>query len=353
MIPPARTRPGRFDPGISPSVRNLVGGVLFVLAVSALAVAGYVSQGWTFGDALYMAVLTVFTVGYGEVEPVSTPALRAITIGLMLFGCTGMIFLTGALVQFITFRGFQEVLGTRRMRAQIQKLENHVVICGFGRIGRMLARDLEAASTLFVVIESDPGRCAEVHAAGHLVVEEDATDESALTHAGVERARVLATVLPNDAANVFITLSARSLNRDLTIIARGEAPSTERKLLQAGADHVILPAHIGADRMAELILYPRTVQLVREPRRMREVEQELHRLGLELAVAVVEEGSPHHDHTVADVERATGFLIVAVETPGSPEADRPDPNRRLQPGDGVTLLGRGGSTPLTSGFARV
>ena len=303
-------------------------------------------------DAVYMTVLTIFTVGYDEVEPVATPALRLITIGLIVLGCTGMIFLTGALVQFITFRGFQEVFGTRRMRGQIEKLENHVIICGFGRIGRMLARDLEAASTLFVVIEADPTRCAEVHAAGYLAVEEDATDETALTNAGVQRARVLATVLPNDAANVFITLSARSLNKDLTIIARGEAPSTERKLIQAGADHVILPAHIGADRMAELILYPATVAMVRTPGRMREMEQDLHRLGLELPHAVVEAGSPNDGRTVADVERATGFLVVAVEAPGTQAAERPEPSRRLQPGDGVTLIGHAGPVPLTSGFAR-
>ncbi len=337
----------------APSIRYLVGGVLFVLAVAIAAVAAYVSQGWSLGDAIYMTVLTVFTVGYDEVEPVATPALRIITMGLIVLGCTGMIFLTGALVQFITFRGFQEVLGTRRMRGQIEKLENHTIICGFGRIGRMLARDLEAASASFVVIEADPVRCAEVHAAGFLAVEEDATDETALTNAGVQRARVLATALPNDATNVFITLSARSLNKNLTIIARGEAPSTERKLIQAGADHVILPAHIGADRMAELILYPATVEMVRKPRRMREMEQDLHRLGLELALAVVEAGSLHDGRTITEVEHETGFIVVAVETPGTEAAERPDPSRRLQPGDGVTLLGRAGPVPLTSGFSRV
>jgi Trk K+ transport system NAD-binding subunit len=337
----------------APSVRNLAGGIIFVLIVGAVAVAGYVSQGWTLSDAVYMTVLTIFTVGYDEVEPIATPALRVITMGLIFLGCTGMIFLTGALVQFITFRGFQEVLGTRRMTRQIDKLENHTIICGFGRIGRMLARDLEAASSPFVIIESDPARCAEVHAAGYLAVEEDATDETALTNAGVQRARVLATALPNDATNVFITLSARSLNRDLTIIARGEAPSTERKLIQAGANHVILPAHIGADRMAELILYPATVDMVRDPRRMREMEQSLHRLGLELAIAVVEAGSPHDGQTVTEIERETGFFVVAVETPGTASAQRPDPSHRLAAGDGVTLLGRAGPVPLTSGFSRL
>ena len=348
-MPAARTPP----PGLpAPSLRYLLGGTVFVLGVAATAVAAYVSQGWTFADAIYMTVLTVFTVGYDEVEPVATPALRFITMGLIVLGCTGMIFLTGALVQFITVRGFQEVFGTRRMRGQIDKLADHTIICGFGRIGRMLARDLEAASALFVVIEADPTRCAEVHAAGYLAVEEDATDETALANAGVQRARTLATALPNDAASVFITLSARSLNKNLIIIARGEAPSTERKLIQAGANHVILPAHIGADRMAELILYPATVAMVRAPRRMREMEQDLRRLGLELALAVVEAGSPNDGRTVADVERDTGFRVVAGESPGAAAAERPDRARRLQPGDGVTLIGHAGAVPLTSSFSR-
>ncbi len=344
----------RLAPGslAAPSIKYLLGGVLFVLAVAVAAVAAYVAQGWSLGDAVYMTVLTVFTVGYDEVEPVATPALRLTTIALIVLGCTGMIFLTGALVQFITFRGFQEVLGTRRMTRQIEQLENHTIVCGFGRIGRMLARDLDAARAPFVVIEANPARVVEANAAGYLAVEEDAADENALTNAGVKRARVLATVLPNDATNVFITLSARSLNKNLTIIARGEAPSTERKLIQAGADHVILPAHIGADRMAELILYPATVEMVRSPRRMRELEIDLHRLGLELALAVVEAGSPNDGRTVAEVERATGFIVVAVETPGTEAAERPDPARRLLPGDGVTLIGHAGPVPLTAGFSR-
>ncbi len=344
-------RGGRAGPSLMLPIRNIASGVLFVMAVSAVAIAGYVTQSWRLGDALYMTVLTVFTVGYGEVEPVDTPMLRAITIGLILFGCTGIIFLTGAIVQLITVRSFQEVLGTRRMNRDIDKLDGHTILCGFGRIGRMLARDLAAASSPFVVIDANPARCAEAREAGYLVVEEDAAEESALHHAGITRARVLATVLPNDASNVFITLSARSLNDRLVIIARGEAPSTEKKLLHAGAHHVVLPAHIGADRMAELILYPATVAMVRKPQRMREMEQDLHRLGLEIVLAVVERDSRHAGETVEAVERGTGFLIVAVESPGSARAEGPDPGRRLAAGDGVTLLGRVGRVPLADGFA--
>lgn len=330
--------------GASP-VRNLAGGVLFVLVVCALAVAAYCGEGWSLGDSLYMAVLTVFTVGYGEVRPIDTPGLRAITMALIMFGCTGMIFLTGALVQFITVRSFQDVLGTRRTRMELEKLSDHTIICGHGRIGRLLVRDLEAASARFVVVEADPARAAELRAGGHLVLEADATEEEALGHAGIVRARVLATVLPNDAANVFITLSARALNPALTIIARGEAPATERKLLQAGANHVVLPAHIGAERMAELILYPATIAMRPRAARMREMARDLHRFGLELVTVIVAPGSRHDGRTVAEVERATDCFVVTVEQPGADAAHRPAAGHVLAGGDGVTLMGRAGTVP--------
>ena len=347
---PAERRVERFTrQDLVGPARNLAGGIVFVVLVALVAIAAFVAQGWPVGDALYMTVLTVFTVGYYEVRPIDTAMLRATTIGLILFGCTGIIFVTGALVQFITVRSFQEVFG-RRMKSDIARLTNHTIVCGYGRIGRMLARDLAAARAPFVVVDHDQARCAEARADDYLVVEADAADEGALEEAGVARARVLATVLPNDAANVFITLSAKSLNERLVIIARGEAPSTERKLVHAGASHVVLPAHIGADRIAELILYPGTVGLLREPRAMRTLSRELNELGFEIVLAVVEPASRFASATIAAVERATGFLVVAVEHPGSREAGRPGPTDVLEPGDGVSLLGRVGA-PLAEGFA--
>jgi len=236
--------------------RNLIGGVLFVLTVGALAVAGYMSQGWSSGDALYMVVLTVFTVGYDEVHPIATLPLRAITMGLIVTGCTGMIFVTGALVQFITLSGIQQALGHKYMSRQIDQLRNHVIICGFGRTGTMLARELQAGGAAFVVLERDPDRIEEARGLDYLCLHGDATEEDTLRHAGIERARALATVLPEDAINVYITLTARSLNKTMMIVARGELPSTISKLQYAGATEVVLPAHIGAERIAELILYP-------------------------------------------------------------------------------------------------
>ncbi len=257
-------------------LRNLVLGVLYMLVVMALAIIAYVAAGWRFGDALYMVIITVYTVGYGETMPVDTPLLRGITISVIVLGCTGMIFLTGALVQFITLNQLNQVLGFKRMNAQIDRLRDHVIICGFGRIGLMLAQELKAGGIPIVVLEQADAAITLARDLGYLCIQADATDEEALLAAGVVHARTLATVLSNDAANVFITLSARSLNPRLEIIARGELPSTESKLLQAGANKVVLPTHIGAERIAEMILYQETAKFIRGSEKMRDFEQVLH-----------------------------------------------------------------------------
>jgi voltage-gated potassium channel len=336
-------------------VRNLVGGVLFVLAVMAAAIAGYVNCGWSFGDALYMAVLTVFTVGYEEVHPVAGPELRTITIGLIVLGCSGTIFLTGALVQAITFSQLNDILGTRRMKSQIDLLRDHVIICGFGRIGQMLARDLAAGGVGLVVLDRSGERLAAAQAGGMLVMEADATDEETLVRAGIARARALATVLPDDSANVFITLSARSLNEKLTIIARGEAPNTERKLLQAGADRVVLPAHIGAERIAEIILYPALSDALRHPTDPADPSAgagDLRRLGLELHVVVVEPNSPFAGRRIAEIERRAehGFLILSLQDGPHGEQKRAEPGMRVPPGAGLTLVARTGRAVALDGF---
>ena len=331
-------------------MRNLAGGICFVLAVMACAIATYMHWGWSFGDALYFTILTVFTVGYDEVRPIDTTGLRIITITLIVLGCSGTIFLTGALVQFITFNQINEILGIRRMKNQIDDLRGHVIICGYGRIGTMLARELAAARQRFVVLERSEARQAQAQAQGHLCVIGDATEEDSLRRVGIERAAVLATVLPDDALNVFITLSARSLNANLTIIARGEAAATERKLLQAGANRVVMPTHIGAERIAEIILYPELSSSIRAPQR--EASASLRQLGLELEVVIAEDGAPFAGCTVAEIEQraAHGFLVLAVQAPNGPPMDGLPPDTRVQPGSGVTVVVRAGHNVALEGF---
>ena len=325
-------------------LRNLTSIVTFVVVVTALSTAAYMHAGWSFADAFYMVLLTVYTVGYGEVRPIDTPYLHFVTIATMILGCTGMILVTGALVQVFTSFQIQQLLGSNRVKSDIDKLKGHIIVCGFGRIGVMLARDLAAGGAAFVGLELSDKRFAEARDAGYLCLQGDATDEASLIAAGIARARILATVLPNDAANVFITLSARSLNAGLQIIARGEAPSTESKLLQAGADKVVLPTHIGAERIAEMILFPETARFIRGSDQMRDFEKVLRDLGLEMEVVIAREGSAAAGVTLEELERRGkgAFFVVQINHRDGETITRPAGATVVSPGDGLVVVGRSG-----------
>jgi len=337
-------------------LRNLTAGILYMLVVSSIATFAYTLNGWSLSDAFYMVVMTVFTVGYGEVRPIVGSELRAITIGLMLFGCTGMIFLTGALVQLITVSQFQSLLGNRRMQRTIDELSGHTIICGFGRIGQFLARELHAAHVPFVVLERNEARLRTGRDLGFLCLEADATDEAALTLAGVTRAKALATVLPDDAANVFITLSARGMHKELVIIARGESPSTETKLLRAGANRVVLPAHIGAERIAEILLFRDITALIEGPHENRHVARDLQRLGLNMEVMPVVDQSPVCGQTIEAIEKLAegAFMVVALHRAGGGTLLQPGGDTVVRPGDGLAMLGRPGRAEAVQAlFAQV
>ncbi len=335
-------------------VTPLVNGVIYILVVIVLGTAGYLIAGWNLSDSFYMVIITLFTVGYDEVHPIVSPGMRALTITLIVLGCTGMIYLTGAIVQFFTATQLQNLLGLKRMKNEIDQLKGHVIVCGFGRIGRLLSRDLTAAGTRFVVVERDEQRIVTARGMGYLCIQGEATEEQTLNEAGITRARLLATVLPDDAANVFITLSARSLNKTITIIARGEAPTTEGKLLHAGANQVVLPAHIGAERIAEMILYPDSANMIRSAEQMQGFGHNLHNLGLNLVVVTVAATSRFARLTVEEIEhQADGaFLIVAVNRRDGTTIPRPDPTLRIVAGDGVVIIersGRGGAQAVFMG----
>jgi voltage-gated potassium channel Kch len=337
---------------LSSPLRNLIFGVLYMLVVMAAAVGAYVKAGWSLADAVYMVIVTVYTVGYNEVHPVETPLLRGITITTIVLGCTGMIYLTGALVQFITLNQLNQVLGIKRMSHQIDQLRDHIIVCGFGRIGVMLAQGLYAGGADFVILEQSEPAVTMARSLGYLCLQADATDETALRAARIDHARTLATVLSNDAANVFITLSARSLSPGLEIIARGEVPSTESKLLQAGANKVVLPTHIGAERIAEMILYQETARFIRGSDRMKDFEKVLQSLGLDLDVVVAAPKSPVIGMTIEAIEKqANGaFFIVQINRRGGDAITRPDGSLVVEESDGLVLVGRGAQARALAGL---
>jgi voltage-gated potassium channel Kch len=297
-------------------------------------------------------ILTVYTVGYQEVRPINTPALHLLTVSTIVFGCTGMILLTGALVQVFTVSQIRQLLGVGRVSSEIEKMKGHVIICGFGRIGVMLAKELKDGGADFLVLERNEARIGQAQSLGYLCIQGDAADEAGLIAAGVKRARVLASVLPDDAANVFITLSARSLNPDIQIIARGEQPSTESKLTYAGANKVVLPTHIGAERIAEMILFPETARFIRGSERMQDFDKTLRDLGLGLAVVTVPDDSSAVGQTVGEMEkRGRGtFFAVQLDRRNGDIVTRPSSDVKIEGGDGLLVVARGDAGALTALF---
>ncbi len=325
-------------------MRNLAYGLGFMAVVMALGIIGYrFGAGWSWSDSIYMVVITIFTVGYGEVRPVLDEGLRDLTMGVIVLGSMSVIYVSGALVQCLLEGQIRRALGDRRMSAELKKLNHHTIVCGFGRIGRMVAADLKTGLRPFVIVDRDKCRLDLARESGYLTLEGEATEEAVLIEAGIHRAGVLATVLPSDASNVFITLSARDLNPKLLIISRGEDPSTERKLIQAGADRVVLPAHIGAERISHLIRFPEADDLIDNAEKSHHLREELNDLGLELEEIILPEGSPLIGRTVGDLEHldSSAILVVALHRRAGGTELRPGRDTLLHYGDGVVAICRG------------
>lgn len=240
------------------------------------------------------------------------------------------------------------------MTKGIEQLSGHAILCGYGRSGKILAQQLASSRVQFVVLDQDERKLNEAEEQGYLVLQGDATEEDTLLAAGVERARVLATELPNDAANVFITLTAHGLNVGMEIIARGENPSTEKKLLRSGATQVVLPHVIGGLRMAQLITRPSAERLLAEQAGGESLQHELSHIGLQIDEMRIELGSPRDGHAVGDIELKgnRGFLIVGVRRSTGEIVVDPHGDCSLKAGDRVIVLGHENDLPeLAKRFA--
>lgn len=328
------------------SVRKVVLGAVFFGLTCVVAVVGYMIAGWEMLDAIYMVVITVFGVGYGETQPLDNSGLKLFTMAVIIAGCSSGIYVVGGFVQMLAEGEINRVLGNRRMSKGIESLTGHALICGFGRVGQMLANDLATAKHSFAVIDSSESRVAEAQALGYLALLGNASDEQTLTNAGIDRARVLATVLPDDSANVFITLTARELNPTVEIIARAESPSTRKKLIRSGANRVVLPALIGATKIANMITCPSAEDLLLETTGTAHLNEELRQIGLELTEIELKADSQLVGQTVGDVEfGAAGFVVVAVKRPDGSLVRAPQPNTVLAAGDFFVILGHHEALP--------
>lgn len=203
-------------------------------------------------------------------------------------------------------------------------------------------------------MERDPAKRQDAEEHGFLAMHGDATEEVVLTAAGIHRARVLATVLPDDAANVFITLTARNLNPAVTIIARGEVPATESKLRHAGANSVVLPTHIGAERIAEMIMFPETANLLNETQAITDLKRGMSDFGLEFEVVKAVRGGLLTDTSVSEAERQAGgaFFIVQISKAGGEVIVRPTPDELIEMDDIVVLVVRAGRMAAGTQFSQ-
>jgi len=318
----------------SPPIKRLRAGMLTLAIIFILAVFGYHMMGRDLLDSIYMVVITLSGVGYGE-DSQSEAVEKVLTILVIVFGLTTGFYIIGGLVQMMTEGEINRAMGVRRVSREIERLSGHVVVCGFGRVGSTLADQLRKRNCSFVVVDNDPEQIAEASAHGYLALTNNATEEEALVLAGVQRARATVIALPSDADNVFITLTARNLNPNLQIIARAGSPSTEKKLLQAGADRVVLPSAAGAMRMATMITRPSTIELI-------ELADGRHVAEVEIDELTIPASSSLVGDTVRDSQTRAkhGLLIVAVRHVGGDLLFNPDADTKFLADDTVIIMGR-------------
>jgi voltage-gated potassium channel len=329
------------------SLQRMLTGAVFLVITLMVAIAGYTIFGWSLLDAIYMVVITIFGVGYGEVQPLETPTQKIFTMMVIIAGTSSAVYIVGGFLQMVTEGEINRVLDDRRKQQTLSSLSNHVVICGFGRMGQVLARHLADAQHPFVILDYASAQIEQAETLGYLAYSGNATDEDALQAVGIHRASVLATVLSDDALNVFITLTARELNPSLVILARGELPSTEKKLRLAGADHVVLPATISALRMSHLITRPTTTDFLTEKDERSYINDLLAQIHIQMAELSVPEGSPMIRRTIKEVEvRGKGaFIIVAVRRASGDLVLQPEAGLMLEAGDALIILGHEGDIP--------
>jgi voltage-gated potassium channel len=350
---PAKNKPTKRSP-LSEPLRKVFTGVALFVGICFFAVLGYMAAGWEVEDSIYMVVITIFGVGYGEVQPVQSHGLRALTILVIVSGYAAVIYTVGGFMQMLIDGEINKALGARKMTREIESLRGHTVICGVGRMGTILARELRAAGKPYVVVDSDQRRLELVVEQGGLIVVGDATEEFTLENAGIRNASVLATVLSDDATNVFVTITARAMNPELMIIARGENPRTESKLLGCGANKVVLPTAIGATKVAQLIIRPSADHMLDQLAAQRDMNEDLGHIGLRFDELEVAQDSPLIDKSLSEIDVSSnlGFLIVGIRGIAGGTTLNPPATTKLCKGDVVIVLAHSEEIPqLASRFS--
>jgi len=291
-------------------------------------------EGWHWFDAFYMAVITITTVGYLEVHPLS-PAGRVFNSALLIGGVTTMFYIIGIITQTVLELEFNNYFGKRKTRKMIDQLKDHYLVCGFGRVGRAAAAELARTNVPFVVLDRDPDRMERAIKSGYLAVLADCTRDESLRECHIDRARGLISALSSDAENLFVILSAKSLNPLLNVATRGAEEEAESKMRRAGADAVFLPYSMTGYSLAQAILRPHVFEFL-------DVTAST-RMGLNIGIEQVrmETSSPFAGRSLRDLQirREIGVIVLAIRRADGSMQFNPAAECAVQGGDVLIVMG--------------
>ncbi len=317
-----------------PLYRNLRAALLLVLLIIVIGAVGFhLLEGWTLFESLYLTVTTISTVGYGDYVP-STQGGRLFTIVLIVFGVGTMLYTAGLFAETMIEGRLKVILGRGKLERAISKLSGHYIICGCGRIGYLIAKELHAEKVPFVVIDNNPEILQKIEDEGFVYYKGNATDDKSLIDAGIKRAKGVVCALPTDAENLYVILTAKELKNDLFILSRSEEETSEARLLRAGADRVMSPYTLGGMRMAMAILRPAMLDFI---------EITTRRQSLELRMEEVEvcKGSPIIGRSLerSEIRQKHGLIIVAVKKDSGKMIFNPHADYVIEQGDKLIAMG--------------
>jgi voltage-gated potassium channel len=316
-------------------VKDLKISLLILLVLVSLGTAGYVSlEGWRSLDAFYMTVMTLATVGFQEVHPLSDSG-RVFTILLIVVGVSVLGYTVGKFAQILFEGEFQRFLGRKKVEKAIEELRGHYIVCGYGRIGALICREFAAKPIPFVVVENNPEVVEKLNEDNVPFLRGNATEDETLLKAGIRRAKGLVSVVTSDTENVYITLTARGLNPDLFILARSGEPGSEIKLKRAGANKVVSPYHIGGSRMAQAILRPNVVDFI-------EIAMGRDHIELQMEEIFIPEKSPFVGQNLKDagLRKDTGVIIVGIKQVSGKMVFNPESTSMIAAQDTLIVLGK-------------
>jgi voltage-gated potassium channel len=316
-------------------VRHLRISIVVLIVLVSVGTAGYtLIEGWRLLDSLYMTVITLSTVGFREVQPLSD-AGKMFTMLLVVFGVGVIGYIVGSLAQIMFEGQFQRIFGRKKVEKKIEALRNHYIICGFGRIGSLICKEFAAKPLPFVVIEKSAEVLPKLEEESYLYIHGEATDDETLLKAGIKRAKGLVSVVASDTENVYITLTARGLNPNLYILARSGEEGSEIKLKRAGASKVVSPYLIGGSRMAQAILRPNVVDFIEIATGREHLE-----LQMEEILIPPESGFVGQSLVSSGFRKETGVMIVGIKKADGTMVFNPESHSIIGANDTLIVLGQ-------------